>query len=67
MDWQVFVIWECQLIKDPIAAVERVIDALTPDDVFRVTRAGGLMPQKSTFFYPKIPTGLVFRLHGERK
>jgi uncharacterized protein (DUF1015 family) len=22
------------------------------------------MPQKSTFFAPKVPTGLVFRLHG---
>jgi hypothetical protein len=21
------------------------------------------MPQKSTFFYPKVPTGMVFRVH----
>jgi uncharacterized protein (DUF1015 family) len=21
------------------------------------------MPQKSTFFFPKVPTGMVFRLH----
>ena len=27
----------------------------------RVTREGEVMPQKSTFFYPKVPTGLVFR------
>ncbi len=27
-----------------------------------MTAAGELMPQKSTFFYPKLPTGLVFRL-----
>jgi uncharacterized protein (DUF1015 family) len=24
-----------------------------------------VMPQKSTFFYPKIPTGMVFRDHRE--
>jgi uncharacterized protein (DUF1015 family) len=39
------------------------LNALTPDDVFRVTGAGEVMPQKSTFFYPKIPTGIVFRVH----
>ena len=32
-----------------------------PEDVFRVSAAGQVMPQKSTFFAPKIPTGLVFR------
>ena len=39
------------------------LNALTPDDVLRVTGAGEVMPQKSTFFYPKIPTGIVFRVH----
>ena len=38
------------------------LNALDPDDVFRVTAAGDVLPQKSTFFYPKLPTGLVFRL-----
>lgn len=47
-------------------AVALFLNALTPDDVFRVTRAGELLPQKSTFFLPKLPTGLVFRLHDER-
>ena len=37
------------------------LNALAPDDVFRATEAGEVMPQKSTFFYPKLPTGLVFR------
>jgi uncharacterized protein (DUF1015 family) len=41
------------------------LKALAPDDVFRVTEAGELMPQKSTFFFPKLPTGLVFRLFDE--
>jgi len=39
------------------------INALSPDDVFRVTAEGEVMPQKSTFFYPKVPTGMVFRDH----
>ncbi len=37
------------------------LNPLTPDDVFRVTGAGEILPQKSTFFQPKLPTGLVFR------
>ncbi len=41
------------------------LNPLTAEDVFRVTATGELMPQKSTFFHPKIPTGLVFRPHGE--
>ncbi|MCP4037341.1 MAG: DUF1015 domain-containing protein, partial [bacterium] len=39
------------------------LNALSPDDVFRVTGLGEVMPQKSTFFYPKVPTGMVFRDH----
>jgi uncharacterized protein (DUF1015 family) len=46
-------------------AVALYLNPLAPDDVFRVTEAGGVLPQKSTFFYPKLPTGLVFRLHDE--
>jgi uncharacterized protein (DUF1015 family) len=38
------------------------LNPLTADDVFRATAAGEVLPQKSTFFYPKLPTGLVFRL-----
>jgi uncharacterized protein (DUF1015 family) len=41
------------------------LNALTPDDVFRVTAAGERLPQKSTFFYPKLPTGLVLRSFDE--
>jgi uncharacterized protein (DUF1015 family) len=42
-------------------AVALYLNALAPEDVFRVTAAGEVLPQKSTFFYPKLPTGLVFR------
>jgi uncharacterized protein (DUF1015 family) len=44
-------------------AVALYLNPLAPDDVFRVTEAGDVLPQKSTFFYPKLPTGLVFNLH----
>ena len=37
------------------------LNPLSPDDVFRVTEAGETLPQKSTFFHPKLPTGLLFR------
>jgi uncharacterized protein (DUF1015 family) len=37
------------------------LNPLAPEDVFRVTAAGEVLPQKSTFFYPKLPTGLVLR------
>jgi uncharacterized protein (DUF1015 family) len=46
-------------------SVALYLNPLAPEDVFRVTAAGEVMPQKSTFFYPKLPTGLVFRLLDE--
>jgi uncharacterized protein (DUF1015 family) len=42
-------------------ALALYLNPLRPDDVFRVTEAGETLPQKSTFFYPKLPTGLLFR------
>ena len=37
------------------------LNPLAPEDVFRVTEAGETLPQKSTFFHPKLATGLLFR------
>jgi uncharacterized protein (DUF1015 family) len=34
------------------------------DDVLAVSDDGGRMPQKSTYFYPKLPTGLVMNALG---
>lgn len=51
-------------VREEGASVALYLNPLTPDDVFRVTGAGEVLPQKSTFFYPKLPSGLVFRLHG---
>jgi hypothetical protein len=36
------------------------MNATPVSDVRAVCDSGEVMPQKSTFFYPKIPTGLVF-------
>lgn len=44
-------------------AIALYLNPMSPDDVFRITDAGERMPQKSTFFSPKVPTGLVFRVH----
>jgi len=48
-------------------AIALYLNPMSPDDVFRVTEAGERMPQKSTFFSPKVPTGLVFRIHAESR
>ena len=64
-------------VQDPhdgVAALERgegqVLFLMNPTPVStirRVAEAGETMPQKSTFFYPKVPTGLFFHtLHADR-
>jgi uncharacterized protein (DUF1015 family) len=52
-------------LRNGRGTVALYVNPLAPDDVFRVTEAGEVLPQKSTFFYPKLPTGLVFNLHAE--
>jgi uncharacterized protein (DUF1015 family) len=52
-----------QEVRDGQGTVALYLNPMTPDDVFRATSEGEVMPQKSTFFYPKIPTGMVFRDH----
>ncbi len=52
-------------VREEGASVALYLNPLTPDDVFRVTGAGEVLPQKSTFFFPKLPSGLVFRVHNE--
>jgi len=41
------------------------VNPTTVDEVRDVSRVGQLMPQKSTFFYPKVSSGLVFHLLRE--
>lgn len=52
-------------LREGRGTVALYVNPLRPGDVFRVTEAGGVLPQKSTFFSPKLPTGLVFREHGD--
>ncbi len=54
-----------QEIREGQGTVALYLNPMTPDDVFRATAKGEVMPQKSTFFYPKVPTGMVFRDHRQ--
>ena len=54
-----------QEVREGQGTVALYLNPMSPDDVFRATGEGEVMPQKSTFFFPKIPTGLVFRDHHE--
>ena len=38
-----------------------LLNGTPPAAIVDVARAGALMPQKSTYFYPKLATGLVMR------
>ena len=42
-----------------IAAAAFLLRPTRIEDVWAVARAGGVMPQKSTFFYPKLTSGLL--------
>ncbi|HLI26980.1 MAG TPA: DUF1015 domain-containing protein [Chloroflexota bacterium] len=42
------------------AAFAVLLNPLTPAQMVAVAEAGERMPQKSTYFHPKLPTGLVF-------
>jgi uncharacterized protein (DUF1015 family) len=46
------------------AAAAFLLNPPTMAEVRRVCLAGELMPEKSTYFYPKIASGLVFQLVG---
>jgi uncharacterized protein (DUF1015 family) len=52
-----------QSVREGEGTVALYLNPTTPEAVFRATAKGDVMPQKSTFFYPKIPTGMVFRDH----
>ena len=57
--------------EEAIAAVDRgeasaafLLEPVTVEQVARFARAGETMPQKSTFFYPKLTSGLLFHPLG---
>lgn len=52
-----------QAVREGEGTVALYLNPTSPEAVFRATGKGDVMPQKSTFFYPKVPTGMVFRDH----
>jgi uncharacterized protein (DUF1015 family) len=50
---------EFDAIDTPIQAAF-FLRAVTPPELARVVDSGEFMPQKSTYFYPKLLSGLVF-------
>ncbi|HEY7149062.1 MAG TPA: DUF1015 domain-containing protein [Gaiellaceae bacterium] len=58
-------------LEDAVAAVDRgdaegafLVRPLRVEDVFEVAARGETMPQKSTYFYPKLVSGLLFHPLG---
>lgn len=47
------------------ADIAFILAAPSVDELLRVAGAGESMPQKSTYFYPKVPTGLVLYRMGD--
>ena len=47
-------------VREGRARYAVLLNPISPREVVAVADAGERMPQKSTFFYPKIPTGLLF-------
>jgi len=59
---------DSKLTKDMQEAIEKadvmkgtafIVNAVTPDEIVRVCNAGVIFPQKATYFYPKILSGLI--------
>jgi hypothetical protein len=48
-----------RMVAEGEAAHAALLNGTPAADVLAVAEAGETMPQKSTFFYPKLPTGLV--------
>jgi uncharacterized protein (DUF1015 family) len=48
------------LVRSGAAVAAYLLPATTPDRILAVVRSGARLPRKSTFFWPKPRTGLVF-------
>ena len=48
-------------MRDGGASLGIFLNPTDPDSLFRVVQEGKVLPSKSTFFTPKIPSGLVVR------
>jgi len=52
-------------MDDPANEIVFLLNPTKVEDVKAVAEAGCKMPQKSTYFYPKLLTGLVINVHDE--
>ncbi len=48
-----------QAARSGAAAAVFLLNPPTVFDIEKITNAGALMPEKSTYFYPKLQTGLL--------
>jgi uncharacterized protein (DUF1015 family) len=53
-----------QVVMRGVAAFGVLLNATTVEQVLAVADAGAVMPQKATFFTPKVPSGLVALGYG---
>ncbi|UQZ89646.1 hypothetical protein C4J81_10665 [Deltaproteobacteria bacterium Smac51] len=51
-----------EMIREGQHSAAFLLNPATVEDILRVTEKGYIMPRKSTFFYPKVTTGLVLNL-----
>jgi uncharacterized protein (DUF1015 family) len=49
------------MVRHGNATAAVLLNATRIEQVFAVADAGDVMPQKSTYFAPKVPSGLVLR------
>ena len=52
-----------QAVRSGHVPLAFLVPATRPDELIAVADAGDRMPQKSTYFYPKLGTGLVLNAH----
>ncbi len=52
-------------VREGKAQLSFILNATRLDEIRSAARAGHVMPQKSTYFYPKLLSGLVFNLMAE--
>jgi hypothetical protein len=50
-----------QVDADPSRTLAFLMRGADPAAIHEVAEAGELLPQKSTYYFPKVPTGVAFR------
>ncbi len=49
------------LEEDQQGLIAFLLRPISPEEVFRTAQRGQRLPEKSTYFFPKLPTGLIMR------